>query len=559
MSDNINIVQQYYIQKKDDPDTIITYRNSDERTDWRSENENVGFLNFSNKGYLVLFNEDYTPKDNKAVKLIFYEFLFMAQFETPHEDRLKKACVTKKAIKGFMAWVYKPESSSMVLWKNGEGFIKSKNETLQIASSGFSRLKITSSFYMILSFKDFILARIKSDIDLGSYSNVQSLVNYVKVLPVSRGNWEREMKLLYNDYVSLFYFEDARKIEDVNILNENLISLFQKFFNVYLKNNKAESITAYKEFIGNKEEEIKRSFSEGKLQSYYNHYLDKVIEEFASENTIDPGINHPNIPAHKPPIIKRFSTNKKRIYRGKFFTLRWEVEEATKVYLNGVEQKNSGKLTNKATEPIAYVLSAENGPHKIEEKIEIEPRRKSQAPLFILLILVLIGFAYVGITYRDIFISSKKDEPVVVAADTIEDGVKEDKKNTEVPKNVIEHQFKIQEETYKYTGKVENNLPNGKGKAVYTHSKEHNTSYEGDFKDGLRNGDGVLINKHPEGGGTYIGKFKNNKKEGAGKYTWESGNFFEGSFLDDELYTGTYYDKDGKKLVEYKDGKQIAQ
>ena len=56
--------------------------------------------------------------------------------------------------------------------------------------------------------------------------------------------------------------------------------------------------------------------------------------------------------------------------------------------------------------------------------------------------------------------------------------------------------------------------------------------YEGDFKDGKMEGQGVLTIK---GKGTYKGEFKDGKKHGHGVYTQNDGQKLEGEGENDEL------------------------
>ena len=76
-----------------------------------------------------------------------------------------------------------------------------------------------------------------------------------------------------------------------------------------------------------------------------------------------------------------------------------------------------------------------------------------------------------------------------------------------------------------YTGEMMDTLPHGKGIYKYKNGDE----YKGEFKKGMKDGNGYYKNKE----GEYDGFWKNNKKDGHGKYTFKNGDLFMGEFKDD--------------------------
>ena len=76
-----------------------------------------------------------------------------------------------------------------------------------------------------------------------------------------------------------------------------------------------------------------------------------------------------------------------------------------------------------------------------------------------------------------------------------------------------------------YTGEMLDTLPHGKGIFIYKNGDE----YKGEFKKGMKDGNGYYKNKE----GEYDGFWKNNKKDGHGKYTFKNGDLFMGEFKDD--------------------------
>ena len=72
---------------------------------------------------------------------------------------------------------------------------------------------------------------------------------------------------------------------------------------------------------------------------------------------------------------------------------------------------------------------------------------------------------------------------------------------------------------------------------------ENGTSYEGGFKNNLKDGIGLF---KFEDGSQYYGEWKDDHKSGRGTYTWTDGMKFEGSFLLGEKKEGVVTAKDGR-------------
>ena len=64
-----------------------------------------------------------------------------------------------------------------------------------------------------------------------------------------------------------------------------------------------------------------------------------------------------------------------------------------------------------------------------------------------------------------------------------------------------------------------------------------------------------------DGGGKYVGEWKDNQKHGQGTYTWPSGSSYVGNWKDGKKHgQGTYTYQTGSSYVgEYKDGKKHGQ
>ena len=79
-----------------------------------------------------------------------------------------------------------------------------------------------------------------------------------------------------------------------------------------------------------------------------------------------------------------------------------------------------------------------------------------------------------------------------------------------------------------YEGDFKDGERNGKGKFTYGRG----AVYEGEFKDGERNGNGKFTYAS---GAVYEGEFKGDELNGNGKFTYRNGDVYEGEFKDDEM------------------------
>ena len=92
-------------------------------------------------------------------------------------------------------------------------------------------------------------------------------------------------------------------------------------------------------------------------------------------------------------------------------------------------------------------------------------------------------------------------------------------------KLIQEPKIKIQKVIFEegdYTGEILDGLPHGKGIFKY----RTGDLYEGEFRLGLREGNGLFKNKE----GEYEGFWKKNKKNGHGKYIFNNGDIYMGEF-----------------------------
>lgn len=98
----------------------------------------------------------------------------------------------------------------------------------------------------------------------------------------------------------------------------------------------------------------------------------------------------------------------------------------------------------------------------------------------------------------------------------------------------------------RYVGEYKDGKPNGKGKLYY--SDENLSTYEGEFVNGKRQGQGVIIWKS---GSRYEGAWIDDMREGQGKMFWANGERFDGEWMSDKMLNGTYVYTDGAKYIGY--------
>lgn len=109
--------------------------------------------------------------------------------------------------------------------------------------------------------------------------------------------------------------------------------------------------------------------------------------------------------------------------------------------------------------------------------------------------------------------------------------------------------------TFKYTGPLVNNVPNGEGKGVY----DNNGIYEGTYVDGHREGENCKFtwtvgeNK----GDVYVGGFKNDLLDGECTFTQGDGFYFKGIAKSGNWHQGDWYDKNGNHVSCVVDGTEI--
>ena len=105
----------------------------------------------------------------------------------------------------------------------------------------------------------------------------------------------------------------------------------------------------------------------------------------------------------------------------------------------------------------------------------------------------------------------------------------------------------------KYEGEFKDNKREGKGKFYFNDGD----IYEGDYKNDMREGKGITYYKGLNDGDRYEGEYKNDKKEGQGTYYYSNGDKFEGKWKNNIVEKrGIFYWSNGDRYEgEYKNDK----
>ena len=82
--------------------------------------------------------------------------------------------------------------------------------------------------------------------------------------------------------------------------------------------------------------------------------------------------------------------------------------------------------------------------------------------------------------------------------------------------------------------------------------KETHPKYTGEVENGVPNGLGFLID--PDGI-KYVGEWIHRWKNGQGTFTWSDGGEYVGSWKNGTRWNGTFYDKNGNIIYKYVNGR----
>ncbi len=225
--------------------------------------------------------------------------------------------------------------------------------------------------------------------------------------------------------------------------------------------------------------------------------------------------------------------------------------------LADLSRGSGDEKTTSEAEPevkVEVVKSAgRTGSNQIERNSDQQPKgRKSYK--WVVIVAVLMAFAGVAA----VVISGRSGKSGASGGET-KDSVKtvqEQPKEMPKPRKVTDEPYRNVngELLYLWTGLLdEDGVPTGKGVATYAaDDKEGRKQYEGTISKGMRqDSDATLTYTN---GDVFRGKFQNDVPT-EGRLTWKEDNsYFDGTFRNDQPYTGTSYTSKGQKAYVYKNG-----
>lgn len=104
---------------------------------------------------------------------------------------------------------------------------------------------------------------------------------------------------------------------------------------------------------------------------------------------------------------------------------------------------------------------------------------------------------------------------------------------------------------FNYVGQTLNGKAHGKGSVSYKADDERE-SYEGDFKNGMRESESAtLLYKN---GDKYTGSFIDDKFAVGKYFVSEDSSYYEGAFVDNKPWNGTWYDSQGNVISTVENG-----
>lgn len=167
------------------------------------------------------------------------------------------------------------------------------------------------------------------------------------------------------------------------------------------------------------------------------------------------------------------------------------------------------------------------------------PAKRKSSALIVLLIVVVVAIA-AGVSVYFALNGKTEDKPATteVQADTITD------------KPIYDSTGKV---IMRFKGEVKNGMPVGRGVVTYINDADGRVRYEGAYLNGMREDSAAVLTY--VNGDVYRGSFIADRL-GTGTYTvQETGEYFRGTFKNDQPYNGVWYDKSGTELARVVKGK----
>lgn len=173
-----------------------------------------------------------------------------------------------------------------------------------------------------------------------------------------------------------------------------------------------------------------------------------------------------------------------------------------------------------------------------------KPKQKSNTALIVVLCALIALVVAGGVTY---FLLSDKPSSTEIAEGDETDATEEDEEDGE-EKPIYSSDGRI---IMRFTGKVENGQPVGRGLLTYLDDPDR-VSYEGSFLNGLREDSAAVLTYR--NGDVYRGQFIADHFGTGSYFIKETGEYFRGTFKDDQPNNGVWYDKDDNVLMTVSNG-----
>lgn len=190
-----------------------------------------------------------------------------------------------------------------------------------------------------------------------------------------------------------------------------------------------------------------------------------------------------------------------------------------------------------------------NNSEMIEESNETErinageSKKKSKKSIIIVIIALLLAIGGAAFFFMTHSSDKKNDEAKTLGTEEPSDS----------PKEVTDMEITIDDIRGSYTGPV-NAANSPEGDNGYIEFAEGQLlSYNGQWHDGKMSGQGKVVYRS---GDTFTGILDNNSLVKGTLYYAKTGNSYEGTFVDDDFYNGTWSDSSGKIISRVVNGKE---
>lgn len=282
-----------------------------------------------------------------------------------------------------------------------------------------------------------------------------------------------------------------------------------------------------------------RGITEYNAPKFDIFYFDAYIDRLISKGLLNA---RPSRKDEKLSVFKFISNEDCRVYEGEKLIGAVKGKSNDPFYVN-VKRKGQYmyRCVNDRTSETQNVEASIDIDEEKYVKIEWKERRESRSPWYALHKKALISALAVAFAACLVLwiASSFNHDGQATPAPVIDTTTTEPEPIEPRTRDVADYEYTNSKgETFRFTGTLTDGVPNGRGKGVYEYG-----TYEGQYVDGLRQGDGTFDTSGGEN--HYEGSFADNMYSyGTLTVCSEGGRYFQGSFQEGIPYTGTWYNAD---------------